>query len=230
VLPGAAAHVFVADLAQPELADDDRHHLERVLRLRAGEAVTASDGCGGWRLCRYEGAGRVSPVGEPSASPRPSPAVGVAFALVKGDRPEWAVQKLAEAGVDHIMPITTERCVVQWAGEKGVRHVARLRALAVAAARQSRQVWLPSVHEVQPLAVVVGAAGPVALAQMGGSPLSLAVPTILVGPEGGWAPAELDLALARVSLGPTVLRAETAAVAAGVLLCALRAGIVRPVT
>jgi 16S rRNA (uracil1498-N3)-methyltransferase len=168
-------------------------------------------------------------VGDLCFSPRPSPAVGVAFALIKGDRPDWAVQKLAEAGVDHIMPITTERCVVQWAGEKGVRHAARLRALAVAAAMQSRQVWLPAVHEVQPLTAVAGGAGPVAMAQMGGSAVSLAVPTILVGPEGGWAPAELDLPLARVSLGPTVLRAETAAVAAGVLLSALRAGIVGPV-
>jgi 16S rRNA (uracil1498-N3)-methyltransferase len=230
VLPEAAAHVFVADLAQPELVDDDRHHLERVLRLRAGEAVTVSDGLGGWRLCRYAGGGEVSPDGEVVVEARPAPPVGVAFALIKGDRPEWAVQKLAEAGVDHIMPITTDRCVVQWTGEKGVRHVARLRALAVAAARQSRQVWLPSVHEVQPLAAVVASSGAAALAQMGGLPLTLAVPTILVGPEGGWSAAELDPVLPRVSLGPTVLRAETAAVAAGVLLCALRAGIVGPVS
>ncbi|MDQ1415569.1 MAG: rRNA (uracil1498-N3)-methyltransferase, partial [Acidimicrobiaceae bacterium] len=67
-------------------------------------------------------------------------------------------------------------------------------------------------------------------AQMGGDPPSLDRPFILVGPEGGWDESELALAsgLAFVTLGPTVLRAETAAMAAGVLLCGLRAGIVGP--
>jgi len=227
----AAAHVFVADLAEPELADTDRHHLDRVLRLRAGEGVTVSDGAGRWRPCRYTGAGRVEPQGEITAEPRPVPPVTVAFALTKGDRPEWTVQKLAEAGVDRIVPMVTSRTVVRWEGERAARQVGRLRAVALAAAMQSRQVWLPVVEEVQPFAgAVSGAGGAAAMAQMGGGPPAMAQPAILVGPEGGWDPAELDVGLPLVGLGPTVLRAETAALAAGLLLCALRAGTVRPAT
>ncbi|HEX3980416.1 MAG TPA: 16S rRNA (uracil(1498)-N(3))-methyltransferase, partial [Acidimicrobiales bacterium] len=72
------------------------------------------------------------------------------------------------------------------------------------------------------------AGGPPRLARPGGSHLSLAHPVVAVGPEGGWDPDELDLFGDGVGLGPTVLRAETAAVAVGTLLCALRSGAVRP--
>ena len=63
-----AAHVFVADVTSPELADEDRHHLERVLRVRAGEAITVSDGLGGWRACTYR-AGALVPDGEVERRP-----------------------------------------------------------------------------------------------------------------------------------------------------------------
>jgi RsmE family RNA methyltransferase len=65
-------------------------------------------------------------------------------------------------------------------------------------------------------------AAPVALAHPGGEPVTLAVPTIAIGPEGGWSDDELEACPLRVDLGPTTLRAETAAVAAGVLLTAAR--------
>ncbi|MDQ1366493.1 MAG: rRNA (uracil1498-N3)-methyltransferase [Acidimicrobiaceae bacterium] len=228
--------MFVADLERPELDAADRHHLDRVLRLRPGEEVTASDGVGGWRRCEYAGDGRVVAVGDIEVEARPTPLVTVAFALTKGERPEWTVQKLAEAGVDRIVPMTTGRSVVRWDGEKAARQVVRLRSVARAAAMQSRQVWLPVVDDVVAFAALVpvgsgdGLAGGLAMAQMGGDPPSLDRPFILVGPEGGWDESELALAsgLAFVTLGPTVLRAETAAMAAGVLLCGLRAGIVGP--
>jgi 16S rRNA (uracil1498-N3)-methyltransferase len=158
--------------------------------------------------------------------PRLLPAVTVAFAVVKGDRPEWTVQKLVEVGVDRIIPMTTRRSVVRWAPEKAAREVARLRAVARGAAMQSRQVWLPTVCDVR--AFTSFAVGGAAMAQPGGDLPSLDRPTILVGPEGGWDDAELALDLPRVGLGPSVLRSETAAVAAGVLLCGLRAGVVKP--
>lgn len=197
-----------------------------MLRLRPGEAVTASDGAGSWRLCRYAVGGRLEPDGPIAVEARPAPPIGVAFALTKGERPEWTVQKLAEAGVDRIVPMVSRRSVVRWDGEKGARQLARFRAVARGAAMQSRRVWLPEVSDLQAfpdVALLPGAA----LAHMDGAPPTLDRPTVLVGPEGGWDPAELEAGLPRVVLGATVLRAETAALAAGVLLGALRAGVVR---
>lgn len=220
----SSAHLFVADLEAPEPDPDDRHHLMRVLRLRPGETVSTSDGRGGWRLCTWVGDGRVEPAGEVHRDPAPTPAVTVAFAPVKGDRPEWVVQKLTEVGVDGIVPLVAARSVVRWEGDRADRAVERLRRVAREAAMQSRRTWLPDVRPIVPFAGLVGEA--VALAEPGGARPSLDRPTVLVGPEGGWAPEELAAGLPRVGLGPTVLRAETAAVAAGVLLCALRAGVV----
>src|SRR5690348_13124632 len=74
-----AAHAFVDDLDALELTDDDRHHLERVLRLRPGEEVSVSDGAGRWRLCRLADA--LEPVGEIIEDERPWPPITVAVAL-----------------------------------------------------------------------------------------------------------------------------------------------------
>src|SRR5207248_10476150 len=91
----AAAHVFVADLDALELDADDAHHLSRSLRLRPGELVTAADGAGRWRRCTWTGAG-LEADGTVAFDQRPAPALTVAFAIPKGDRPEWIVQKLTE--------------------------------------------------------------------------------------------------------------------------------------
>jgi 16S rRNA (uracil1498-N3)-methyltransferase len=223
------AHVFVEDIERPEIDVADRHHLERVLRLRAGEAITVSDGEGGWRQCRYAGSGRLEAAGDVERRPAPSPVVTVGFALTKGDRPEWVVQKLTEAGVDRIIPLVAARAVVPWDEEKGDRRLTRLRMIARAAAMQSRRAWLPAVNDVLDFEAAVAVLGSAAaLAQPGGAPPTLSRPATLVGPEGGWSDEELAFGLPRVSLGPNVLRAETAALAAGLLLCALRARIVAP--
>ena len=227
--PGAAAHAFVADLAQPELADGDRRHLERVLRLRPGQPVTVSDGDGGWRSCRWRAGGDLEPAGPVEHEPRPVPPVTVGFALTKGDRPEWVVQKLTEVGVDVIVAFRAIRTVVRWDEAKAADHVGRWRRVAREAAMQSRRVRLPQVAEVASFADLVRALGSAgSLAVPGGAAPSLDRPALLVGPEGGWDPAERAAGLPEVGLGPTVLRAETAAVAAGVLLCGLRSGTVLP--
>lgn len=227
----AAAHVFVADLDRPEIAEDDRHHLERVLRLRPGEVVTASDGRGGLRVCRFAAGGALEPDGDATVEPPRQPSVGVGFALVKSEKPEWIVQKLTEVGVDRILPFTASRSVVQWDEAKAARNLSRLRRVAVEAAMQSRQRWLPTVEPVRPL-TAVSEGDDVALADGDASagPPTLARPTVLVGPEGGWSEEERAAARGRfVRLGASVLRAETAAVAAGVLLCGLRERVVSPV-
>jgi 16S rRNA (uracil1498-N3)-methyltransferase len=186
--------------------------------------VTVSDGAGGRLRCRFGPA--LEPLGEVERVPRPAPAVTVALAVVKGERPEWAVQKLTEIGVDRIVPLLTARSVVRWPlGDGG--QVARLRRVAREAAVQSRRVWLPVVEGVTRFETVAGEEG-AALAHPGGGPPALARPTVLIGPEGGWDDAELASGPALVGLGPAVLRTETAATVAGALLCALRAGVVTP--
>ncbi len=220
--------MFVADLDRPALDLDDRHHLERVLRLRPGDEVTVCDGQGGWRPCRL--GPELEPVGEVERDPRPSPPVEVAFALVKGERPEWVVQKLTELGADRIVPFTAVRSVVRWTPERAAAHAERWRRVAREAASQSRRTWLPEVEDVQTFVDLLARPG-AALAHPGGDPPSLDHSLVLVGPEGGWSDEEFEAAraLPRVHLGRHVLRAETAAMAAGALLCGIRAGVVEAV-
>ena len=191
--------------------------------MRPGSEVTVSDGAGGRLLCRFGPA--LEPLGPVERLPRPAPEVTVAFALVKGERPEWAVQKLTEMGVDRIVPLLSARSVVRWPPGDAGGQVARLRRVAREAAVQSRRVWLPVVEGVTSFATVAGEPG-AALAHPGGGPPALARPTVLIGPEGGWDDAELAAGPVVVGLGPSLLRTETAAVVAGALLCGLRAGVV----
>jgi 16S rRNA (uracil1498-N3)-methyltransferase len=223
----SAAHVIVADLGSPELDDDDRHHLGAVLRLRSGEVVSATDGRGAWRPCRYEAHGGLAADGEVIRTSRPGPELSVGFPPVKGDRPEWAVQKLTEIGIDRIIILRTQRGVVRWDAGRTDHHLARLRAVVRQAVMQSRQTWVPEVSGPED-AVLLAARPQVAIAARTGLPPTLAAPTVLVGPEGGWSAEEEAKATTLVRLGPGVLRTESAAVAAGVLLAALRSGLVRP--
>jgi 16S rRNA (uracil1498-N3)-methyltransferase len=216
------AHAFVADPERPELDPDDRHHLERVLRVRRGEEVTVSDGAGRWRRCRMGPGGQLEPVEGVVVVPRPAPPVAVAVALTKGDRPEIAIQKLTELGVDRVLPFVADRSVARWEGERAARHLARLRRVAREAAMQARLAFLPEVAEVADFPSVAALEG-AARCDVGGAPPGLDRPVLLVGPEGGWSDAERESGLPVVALGPTILRAETAAIAAGVLLTALRA-------
>ena len=240
VLVSAAALVFVDDPSAPVVRDADVRHLLDVLRLRAGEPVIASDGVGRWVPCRVapsapaKGSRGVDPTGllvpdGPSVDEPGLPPVTVAFAPTKGDRPEWVAQKLTELGVDRIVPLRTSRSVVRWEGDRAAKSVERLRRVVREAASQCRRPRLPDVTDVCRLEDVAAVAGaPVALAEAGGAAPSLDRPVLAVGPEGGWDPAERDSFGPTVGLGATVLRAETAAVTAGALLCALRNGVVLP--
>ncbi|MCU4187313.1 16S rRNA (uracil(1498)-N(3))-methyltransferase [Acidiferrimicrobium sp. IK] len=256
VAPGALAGDDVA------LEPADAHHLGRVLRLRSGEPVVASDGRGSWRQCVYAPPGGLDATGPVVSENPPAPAIAVGFVPTKGDRPEWTVQKLTELGVDRIVIVSSGRSVVRWDGERAARHLAKLREVARQAAMQSRRVWLPIVEGVAGFADLAAGSWPagsspagsgsavlpaaVAVAGGGGhrTAWSLAAPGgeapalgsaacgaavgILVGPEGGWTPEEESVGLRKVGLGELVLRAETAALAAGALLAGLRAGLVAP--
>jgi 16S rRNA (uracil1498-N3)-methyltransferase len=223
----SAPWVFVDDVDAPALADTDRHHLERVLRVRTGDPVVVSDGAGAWRFGTLGAAGVVDPTDEVQRADRVEPAITVAFALTKGERPELAVQKLTEVGADRIVPFTAARSVVRWDAGRVAGHLERLRRVAREAAMQCRRAWLPEVGDLLTFDAASALPG-AALADAGGAPPTLDRPTILVGPEGGWTDAERDCGLPAVALGPHVLRAETAAIAAATLLAALRERLVGP--
>lgn len=208
-------HVLVDDVEHPVLADDDRHHLERVLRVRVGDPLTVGDGAGAWRACRL--GAEPEPIDRVQRVLPVDPEIAVGFALIKGGRPELVVQKLTELGVDRIVPFTAARSVVRWDSAKATRNAERLRRVAREAVMQCRRAHLPVVEEVTTFAEVVERHG-VALADLGGEPVSLRNPFVLVGPEGGWADEERVAAVPRVALAGAVLRAETAAIAAGALL------------
>lgn len=215
--------VFVDDLSSPELADADRHHLERVLRVRPGSSITIADGHGRWRRAVIDRS--VEVVGEIEEDPLPAPPVAIAFALVKGAKPDLIVQKLTELGVDRIVPFAAARSVVRWDPDKAQRSIARLRLVARAAAMQCLLPRLPVIEDPTDTTALASRPGAAMADRDGGAP-SLDLPLLLVGPEGGWSEEERQLEAPRVVLGAQVLRAETAAITAGVLLTALRAGVV----
>ena len=247
----AAAQVFVDDPRRPVVRSDDCRHLLRVLRLESGELVIACDGRGHWVACQFrrptarrrsqgpdeassEGEGLLAPEGPVTFDPAPSPHLTVAFAPAKGDRAEWVVQKLTEIGIDRIVPLVTDRSVVRWEGERRDRAVSRLQRIAVEASAQCRRTWIPEVTEPRALADVLASEGAERAAvgqaelggELGGDGTGSGLRCILVGPEGGWSPPELELGFQKVGLGPNVLRSETAAVVAGAMLVAFRAGTV----
>lgn len=206
------------DVEDPVLSADDRHHLSRVLRLRDGDALTVCDAAGRWRPASF--GDRLVASGDVVEVPPPAREVAVGFALIKSGRPELVVQKLTELGVDRIMLLSAERSVVMWDEGKAAVQLNRLTRVVREAGMQSRRVRLPVLEPLRQASVV--ARDPtVAMAEPGGSGLDGDVGVLLIGPEGGWTEAELG-DRRRVGLGSTVLRAETAAIAAGALMVALR--------
>jgi 16S rRNA (uracil1498-N3)-methyltransferase len=213
--------VFVADLESPELDEDDHRHLSRSLRVRADDTITICDAEGRWRSARF---GR-RPVPESDIVVEPvARRWGVGFALVKGDRPELVVQKLTELGADLIVPMVTERTVVRWTEDKIDKHHRRHERVAREAAMQSRRVRLPRVERTRPLNEVLHRFPGTVLADPAGRSWLMAggdgygpMPLVVVGPEGGFSDEERsDRPIVRLPGG--ILRTETAAIAAGVLL------------
>jgi 16S rRNA (uracil1498-N3)-methyltransferase len=173
------------------------------------------------------GAGTLEPVADVVDEPEPGPILTVAFAPTKGERPEWALAKLTELGVDRVIPLVTARAVVRWDAKRSERRHERWSQIARQAAMQSRRARLPLIDPPSDVALVAAAAGTSAvLAVPGGDPPTLDRPTVLIGPEGGWSPDEERAVSATVGLGPLVLRTETATLAMASLYAALRNGLV----
>lgn len=212
-------HVFVDSIDDPIVGSDDLAHLTRALRMRDDEPLTVSDGDGRWCRARFATDGRIRLDGEVvSVAPRPDP-LTIAFSLVKGQKPELVIQKLTELGIDEIVVLVADRSVVKWDETKVERAFERWHRISREASMQSHRVRLPRLSG--PLRAVEWLAkGDVAAAHFGGGSIGPSHRSIAIGPEGGWSPEEIGVASQTVSLGDTVLRAETAAISAATLLSA----------
>jgi len=235
------APVFVVDEVPggPEFVLDgpEGRHAVSVKRLRPGEDVVLTDGRGRWTegvVKAAEGKDRlvVTDLHEIHEEPEPTPRITVVQALPKGDRGELAVETMTEVGVDAIVPWAAARCITQWKGDRGPKALAKWRATAREAGKQSRRARFPEVADAattkQVVSLLADADFAAVLHESGDEPLATAeLPStgdivLVVGPEGGVAPEELALfeeAGARAyRLGRTVLRTSTAGTAAAALL------------
>lgn len=222
--------------AQTTLRGHEGRHAVTVTRLRAGEQVILGDGRGASALCEVVNTSGKDALTVRALSyrfaDRPRPRVTVVQALPKAERSELFVDLATEAGADVIIPWQARRCVARWAGGKADKGVAKWRATASAAAKQSRRPWIP---EVTDLATTTGVRARCAeVIDAGGQVLALhedatrrfsdvLVPQspevlLIVGPEGGLADSEITdfvaLGATPVLLGPEVLRTSTAAAVA----------------
>jgi 16S rRNA (uracil1498-N3)-methyltransferase len=234
--PGAH-HFFVApgDVHDGSvvIGGDEARHAARVLRVRPGEAVTVADGSG--RVLE----GVVAEVGEVvRAEVRsireteiPKPHIVLCQAVAKGDRMDDVVTKAVEIGVGEIVPFIAERTVVRWDASKRSRACERWTAVARAAAKQCRSPRLTAVGNVRDGVPDAFDSGSIVLVLHEGAerPMRETLPdaapdqvVLIVGPEGGLSPAEVQTLTRRggsaVTLGDRILRTETAGLVAATII------------
>jgi 16S rRNA (uracil1498-N3)-methyltransferase len=214
-----------------QIEGDDARHLTRVLRVEPGQRYEISDNCNVY-LAEIETARKENVVFKTLEKLPASPASArfeLYAGLIKFDRFEWIVEKATELGVTEIVPIEATR------SERGLekaaaKRVERWRRIALEASQQSRRTRLPEIAEPVPLAQALARTGTyryVLDENPGTMPLFQALPAvhtaqdtvaILTGPEGGWTEEErasfTAAGWAPVSMGPLILRAETAVIAA----------------
>lgn len=197
----------------------------RVLRLREGEAVTLFDGSGGEVPATLEKIDKrevvVATSGHIAVEREAAHAVTLHPALIANDRMDWMIQKATELGVAAIQPTYTERSQrIPGDVDKRVEH---WRGVAIAACEQCGRNRVPMIHAPVALADAVAKAtsqSTILLDAEGDGPLSGIDSScaVFVGPEGGFSPSELSLlrehCASKLRIGFTVLRAETAAIAA----------------
>jgi 16S rRNA (uracil1498-N3)-methyltransferase len=239
LLPAAGPPVFLVppgDLSAGviTLTGPEGHHAAAVRRLRAGERADVSDGAGSLAEGVVTGTGKdyvTLDIRALHTVPPPQPRLTVAQALPKGDRGELAVELMTEIGVDAVIPWAAQRSITKWQADRGAKALAKWRATAREAAKQSRRAWLPEVTDPATTvslakrvstacAIVLEADAPAKLHEL---PLPEAGEVLLlVGPEGGISPAERaalrDAGAIEARLGPTVLRTSTAGAAAAAIL------------
>ena len=210
----------------PTLPSDAARHL-RVVRPKDGECVELFDGKGSWRVycCHQDGLRADGPL---ATAGRPRQSLTLFACVTKGSRWDWTIEKATELGVTRIVPVISDRTIVRLPKAERAAKRERWMRIAEDAARQSDAKWLPEILEavdfkdalplVRETTCLIGA-----LTDPPSPPIaSVEGDAAFVGPEGDFTPEELTalMAVARpVSFGPTVLRAETAAIFA---LCVLK--------
>ena len=239
--------LFLADLESPAVGDtvavtgDEGRHAAIVRRIRKGEVVLISDGIGQairGPVLTADVNGLVVEVAEVLADPVRPLRVTVVQALAKGDRSELALEMLTELGVDEIVPWQASRSIVKWAPDRVERALARWRTIVREATKQSRRFRVPRVSPPlttaelalripEPALTLVLHEGADTRLNAADLPAEGEV-MVIVGPEGGLTPEELEL-FAEAGGRPTliadaVLRTSTAGVVALAQLQALARG------
>ena len=209
------------------------HYLGNVMRRAAGDALRLFNGRDGEFRARIAAIrkDRASFQVETQLRPQaPEPDLWLVFAPLKRDATDMLVQKATELGASALLPVTTERTNTDRV------NLARLAAIAMEAAEQSERLTVPALHPPRRLPDLLAdwpagrkLVAAIERAEAPPPPRGLPCAALLIGPEGGFSPTELDLLRSRpflvpASLGPRVLRAETAAIAGLALLLAPGSG------
>lgn len=223
------------DHDQVRLPDDVVHHLRTVLRLTVGDELLLLDGLGTICRCRLESLGKTTATARiltrRCEAERVFP-IRLIQSLPKGDKMDLILQKGTELGIASFSPIGSERGIGRIKDDRQSSRRQRWEKIIREAARQSRRPLLPQLHNIRPLEEVLTACTAdlrLMLWEEETLPLSRALPAkrpasaaLLVGPEGGFSQAEAELArrcgFQPVSLGPRILRSETAGFAVASIL------------
>jgi 16S rRNA (uracil1498-N3)-methyltransferase len=227
-----------------QLPSDTASHLAKVLRARGGDELILFNGDGrefNGAIETVRGSRVSASVGDSRPVDRESPlAITLVQCVPRGDRMDFIVQKASELGVARIVPVLSQRSVVRLDKSQAESKAIHWRAVAVSACEQCGRNRLPAIEAAQPLLNYLGESAPgdgprlvfepesalhadtAAQNHGGASNTALESAEIAVGPEGGFAPEELEAfrvaGFSQVGLGPRILRTETAAIAAVVWL------------
>ena len=213
---------------QIELDDENAHYVRTVLRLKKDAEIILFNGSGGEYLCSIIEVSRRAVVIDikqwDNRSVESTLTVHLGLGISRGDRMDFSVQKGVELGVNLITPLITERCQVQFKGEKKSQRLIHWKKIVQHATEQSGRTQLPELLEIDRLSAWVNQQqglkvflDPYADQCLSDLERPIQV-TLLVGPEGGFSDAEREIAKASgfipVKMGARILRTETAALAA----------------
>jgi len=217
-----------------ELAGEEAHHCRDVVRCAPGELVSLFDGMGRERRAVITEISkkliRLEPVDKVTTSPRPAQ-IALGQAIPKGKNMELIIQKATELGVSEVAPVISDRTIVQLNENDLAKKQEKWQRIAIEACKQCGQNWLPriaapqtlprylesSAHDFRVIAALTDQARPLKeLFSRFGPRATPAAVNLLIGPEGDFTPEEVQRSIAAgyqpVSLGPIVLRSETAAI------------------